>query len=241
LWNERLAKKLVGSKLRRMMKLIKNILVAVALMMGAMVAQAQKLDMSTVNSEYINVLKGRTAKFLEPLAFGDKYEAVQKIVIEQYCNLSAIHDSLDVRKKAVKKLEISNEQKDVKIEALENQRDAALYIRHNVYISQLLGEGLTYEQVDQIKDGMTYGVLPITYAGYLDMLLNMNDEQKKNIRIWLYEARERAMDQSSSDDKHKMFGKYKGRINNYLSSEGYDLNAESKAWHDRMRAAGKEF
>lgn len=204
-------------------------------------SQAQKLDMSTVNPDYINVLKGRTAKFLEPLNFGDKYEAVQQIVIEQYCNISAIHDSLDSRKKVVKKMDIPNEKKDKKIEALENQRDAALYIRHNVYLSQLLGEGLTYEQVDQIKDGMTYGVMPITYAGYEDMLLDLTDEQKKNIRIWLWEARERAMDQGSSDDKHKMFGKYKGRINNYLSSEGYDLNAESEAWHERMRKAGIKF
>ncbi len=204
-------------------------------------SQAQKLDMSTVNPDYINVLKGRTAKFLEPLNFGDKYEAVQQIVIEQYCNISAIHDSLDSRKKVVKKMDIPNEKKDKKIEALENQRDAALYIRHNVFLSQLLGEGLTYEQVDQIKDGMTYGVMPITYAGYEDMLLNLTDEQKKNIRIWLWEARERAMDQGSSDDKHKMFGKYKGRINNYLSAEGYDLNAESEAWHERMRKAGIKF
>ena len=30
------------------------------------------------------------------------------------------------------------------------------------------------------------------------------------------------MDGSTSDEKHAVFGKYKGRINNYLSKAGYD-------------------
>ncbi|WP_258104712.1 DUF3826 domain-containing protein [Marinoscillum sp. MHG1-6] len=203
--------------------------------------QAQFVDIEKVNPEYVNVLKGRTAKFLDPMELGDKYDEVQSIVIEQYCNLSAIHDSCDTRKVALRPLEISKEEKDQMIVNLENERDRKLYIRHNAYLAQLLGAGLTNEQVDQIKDGMTYSVFPNTYASFLDMIQTLTDEQKKKIWTWLYEARERAMDQSSSDDKHKMFGKYKGRINNYLSGQGYDLNAESKAWHDRMRAEGKKF
>lgn len=204
-------------------------------------AQAQYVDMDNVNPEYINVLKGRTAKFLEPMELDQKYDEVQAIVIEQYCNLSAIHDTCDTRKVALRPLEISKEEKDQMIIDLENERDAKLYIRHNAYIAQLLGAGLPYDQVDEIKNGMTYSVMPITYQGFQDMLLDLTDEQKQKIWVWLYEARERAMDQSSSDDKHKIFGKYKGRINNYLSKEGYDLNAESKAWHERMRKEGKKF
>jgi hypothetical protein len=46
---------------------------------------------------------------------------------------------------------------------------------------------------------------------------------------WLVEAREIAMDCGSSEEKHYWFGKYKGKINNYLSAEGYDLKkAEEK-------------
>ena len=36
------------------------------------------------------------------------------------------------------------------------------------------------------------------------------------------------------------YGKYKGRINNYLSSEGYDLKKASKEWAERERAAKNE-
>ncbi|MEP4531697.1 MAG: DUF3826 domain-containing protein [Cyclobacteriaceae bacterium] len=219
---------------------MKKLIIAILAFVAINTTQAQRLDMSTVNPEYIKVLEGRTAKFLNEIDLGDKYDEVQQIVIEQYCNLSSIHDTCDTRKVALRPLDVSKEEKDQMIVNLENERDRNLYIRHNAYIAQLLGAGLTYDQVDQIKDGMTYGVLPITMVGYEDMLLDITDAQKKQVWIWLYEARERAMDQSSSDDKHKMFGKYKGRINNYLSKEGYDLNAESKAWHARMKAAGKK-
>ena len=220
-------------------------MIRVSLMIGWILSSgtllAQNVDMSTVNPEYIEVLKGRTGKYLEPMELGDKYEEVQSIVIEQYCHLSAIHDTCGVKKKSVRPLAVSKEEKDQLIIHYENERDANLYIRHNAFIAQLLGAGLTYDQVDEVKNGMTYGVMPITFQGFQDMLLDLTEAQKKQIWVWLYEARERAMDQSSSDDKHKMFGKYKGRINNYLSAEGYDLNAESKAWHERMRKAGKKF
>ena len=82
---------------------------------------------------------------------------------------------------------------------------------------------------------MTYRVMPLTYKAYLDMLLNLTGEQKAKIYNWLKEARELAMDEGSSDDKHGVFGKYKGKINNYLSSLGYNMKAEEKAWQQRMK------
>ncbi len=84
---------------------------------------------------------------------------------------------------------------------------------------------------------MTYGVLPLTYKAYQEQILTLNDEQKKQILIWLTEAREHAMDAESSDKKHAWFGKYKGRINNYLSAAGYDLKKEGKDWEQRRKAA----
>jgi hypothetical protein len=77
--------------------------------------------------------------------------------------------------------------------------------------------------VDQVKDGMTYGVLRVTYDTYLRMMPDLREEQKRQIMAWLVEARELAMDEGTSEEKHKVFGKYKGRINNYLSAAGYDL------------------
>jgi hypothetical protein len=43
------------------------------------------------------------------------------------------------------------------------------------------------------------------------------------------------MDGESSEKKHWWFGKYKGRINNYLSAQGYDINKERKDWAERSK------
>ena len=83
---------------------------------------------------------------------------------------------------------------------------------------------------------MTYNVLPITYKAYQEEILTLTDEQKKQILVWLTEAREHAMDAESSDKKHAWFGKYKGRINNYLSAAGYDLKKEGIEWEKRRKA-----
>jgi hypothetical protein len=82
---------------------------------------------------------------------------------------------------------------------------------------------------------MTYRVLPITYAAYLDELPNLTDVQKAQIKAWLLEAREHAIDAESSEKKHAWFGKYKGRINNYLSKQGYDMKKAEIDWQKRIK------
>ena len=94
---------------------------------------------------------------------------------------------------------------------------------------------MTKAQIEQVKDGMTYRVFPITLAAYEDMLPSLTQEQKLKIYEWLKEARELAMDEGSSNKKHAVFGKYKGRINNYLSAQGYDMKKESRDWEERVR------
>jgi hypothetical protein len=68
------------------------------------------------------------------------------------------------------------------------------------------------------------------------MIPTLIDAQKVKIFEWLKEARELAMDGESSEKKHAVFGKFKGRINNYLSSEGYDLKKETSDWQLRIKA-----
>jgi len=51
----------------------------------------------------------------------------------------------------------------------------------------------------------------------------------------LIEARELAIDAESSKAKHGWFDKYKGRINNYLSAQGYDLKKENEEWQKRNK------
>jgi hypothetical protein len=98
---------------------------------------------------------------------------------------------------------------------------------HRAYLARL-AEELTPEQIDLVKDGHTYGVLPLTFRVYQQMLPQLTSEQKTKILALLKEAREQAMDAGTSKEKHAWFGKYKGKINNYLSAEGYNMKLAEK-------------
>ena len=51
------------------------------------------------------------------------------------------------------------------------------------------------------------------------------------------ESREHAMGAGTSQEKHAWFGKYKGKMNNYLSGRGYDLK-QAEQEQARRRADG---
>ena len=67
------------------------------------------------------------------------------------------------------------------------------------------------------------------------MIPALTKSQKDQIMVWLVEAREYAMDGESSEKKHWWFGKYKGRINNYLSAQGYNITKEREEWEKRNK------
>jgi hypothetical protein len=104
-----------------------------------------------------------------------------------------------------------------------------------VKLTDQLNAVATPEQVNAIKDKITYNVRPNTIAAYSDELPQLTDEQKQYIAGQLMEGREKALTGGTSNEKHAWFGKYKGRINIYLSKQGYDMKAESKAWAERLK------
>ena len=95
-----------------------------------------------------------------------------------------------------------------------------LYRTHFGFIAQL-ALFLNDTEIETVKDVMTYNVVNVTYKAQLDMIPTLKEEEKVQILAWLKEAREYAIDAESSKKKHETFGKYKGRINNYLSKRGY--------------------
>lgn len=191
--------------------------------------------------EYIKVTNERAAKIVDKLALNNKQKetAVTNIIAQQFRDLSKIHDTRDA---AIKKLKEDNtlakEKQTTSIDKLKADADKSIDTLHKAYLKKLATQ-LSEAKITEVKDGMTYGVLPITVDGYNDMLPNLTPAQKKYIYDALVEAREHAMDGGSSKEKHAWFGKYKGRINNYLSKEGYDLNKESTDWHKRLEEREK--
>ncbi|MES2921805.1 MAG: DUF3826 domain-containing protein [Verrucomicrobiota bacterium] len=150
---------------------------------------------------------------------------VRDLIAGQYRDLSLVHDTRDA---ALKVPDTAVTAKDT--------ATARMADLHYAYLAALSVE-LNPEQVEQVKDGMTYGVVPLTFRVYQEMLPDLSPEQKRKLLGWLREAREHAMDAGSSDEKHGWFGKYKGRINNYLSAAGIDMKKAERDMMDRKKNA----
>lgn len=176
----------------------------------------------------VNKRASETVKALH-LTDDAKTTRVHDIVASQYRSLRKIDDTIDAQ------LKDAGKDKE-KAAALQADRAAQRKQLHGEYLASLEKE-LTPEQVDVVKDQMTYNVLHVTYKAYCDMILRLTDEQKTYIMDQLKEARELAMDGGSSKEKHAVFGKYKGRINIYLSKAGYNMKDEENAWRERLKAA----
>ncbi len=170
----------------------------------------------------------RAEKIVTTLHLDDAAKAtrVRDLVARQYEQLRGIHQLRDSGLKVAKESPDKAEAEKRRAEILA-KTDAHLAALHTKYLAALAAE-LTPTQIDVLKDGMTYGVLPLTFRVYQEMLPNLTAEQKAQILAWLTEAREHAMDGSTSEEKHAWFGKYKGRINNYLAKAGYNMKEAEK-------------
>jgi hypothetical protein len=163
----------------------------------------------TEEEAYSRIIAVRVAKIANEISFIDAAQRArtEALIADQYRTLRDIHAKRDA----------DGGEEDSVTEA-----KLAMFEAHNRFLAQLTAE-LTCDQVEQVKDGLTYGVLNHTYNAYLSKLPNLNNEQKRVVRAYLVEARELAMDGGSADEKHEIFRKYKGKINNYLSNAGYKL------------------
>ena len=195
---------------------------------------AQLQAQSASDGAYVRVLTERSSKIVAGLGLKDsvREQALTGLLVDQYLVINAIHDRYKPAPKPVDSVERIQWEAEKKRMSEHKAKD--LQDRHKLFIQDLSGR-LDAAGVEAVKDGMTYRVMPITYAAYLDMLPGMTDAQRARIMDWLREARELAMDEGSSNAKHAVFGKYKGRINNYLSAEGYDLKKETEAWQQRIK------
>lgn len=186
---------------------------------------------------YVKVITERADKIVVGLGISDaaKSKKVSAVIRDQYSNLNDIYTSRDDKIKSIKaEYKEDKALRDTALAAEAKKVEKSLAKLHPKYIRNL-NRHLTPEQVDLVKNGMTYNVLPITYKAYQEEILTLTDAQKKQILVWLTEAREHAIDAESSDKKHAWFGKYKGRINNYLSAAGYDLKKEGEEWQKRIK------
>ena len=201
--------------------MMKKVLFAAILSLLSIAVSAQvALKVEGQDSAYVETIKQRAQKIVDGLGLTDaqKVEDVRNIIANRYFLLNDIHSKYD-----------KNQQ---------DARDAELY-KHHFELASALALYLTDEQIDAVKDGMTFGRLKRDYKAQLEMIPSLTDEEKAQILIWLREAREYAMDAADSKGKHFWFDKYRGRTNNWLSARGYDLKKERDAWMKRIEDAKK--
>ena len=217
----------------------KILLLSILLWTGWVSAQAIDLDKVNRDPKYVESIVSRSQKIVDKLGINDAKvaEDVRNVIANRYFTLNDIYETRDAKVKEIKESDLVGEAKNNALKAAEDAKDAALYRIHFAFPADL-SLFLTEEQIEAVKDGMTYGVLKITYDSHLDMIPSLKKEEKAQIYAWLKEAREFAIDAENSDRKHAFFGKYKGRINNYLAKRGYDLKKEREEWYKRVKARG---
>ena len=195
---------------------MKKVLFATILSLLSITVSAQvALKTEGQDPQYVETIKGRAQKIVDGLNLGDanKEENVRNIIANRYFLLNDIHAKYDKKTQ-------------------EDALYAELY-KHHFELASALALYLNEEQIDAVKDGMTYGRLKRDYNAQLEMIPTLKEEEKAQILVWLREAREYAIDAADSKGKHFWFDKYRGRTNNWLSSRGYDLKKERDAWMKR--------
>jgi len=197
--------------------------------------EAKPSDSSSAS--FMKTITLRSEKIVSALQIPDSVmrQRVTAILVKQYADLNKVYADRDNRVKAIRSANAEKKVADSMAKTVEEAFFLQAQQLHQPFLKRLSTE-LSEEQVIKVKDGMTYSVLPITYKAYLEMIPTLKQVEKDQIRTWLTEAREIAMDAESSDKKHWWFGKYKGRINNYLAAQGYDLQKERKEWGERQKA-----
>ena len=217
----------------------KIVLMSLLFLCGWISAGAVDLNKENRDPKYVESIVNRSQKIVDKLGLTDVKvaEDVCNIIANRYFELNDIYEIRDAKVKNVKESGLTGDAKNEALKAAENEKDAALYRSHFAFPASL-SLFLNEEQIEAVKDGMTYGVVKVTYEATLDMIPSLKEGEKVQIYAWLVEAREFAIDAENSNKKHAAFGKYKGRINNYLAKRGYNLTKEREEWAKRVKARG---
>ena len=188
------------------------------------------LTAEQVETNYTQTIEKRAGDILAVLDLKEEAKArrVHDVIVEQYRALR------DWQANTEGKLNEPSERKGHGAGEQTNQPTATRRLLHEKFVAKLSAE-LTPEQVEKVKDKMTYNKLKVTYDGYCEIVPGLTEKDKAKVLALLKEAREEAMDGVSAEEKSAIFKRYKGKINIYLSAEGYDVAKAYKEWGTKMK------
>lgn len=187
-------------------------------------------DAAQIEAMYTHAIEGRAAEVLETLSLTDedKIKAVRDAVINQYRALRARDAVVEAYIRAVE----PDDAEAVRAKLVGRLTEPL----HELYVGTL-SSLLTPDQVDAVKDYMTYNKVTVTYNAYVEIIPNLKEPDKTMILSVLKEAREDAMDAGSAPEKHQIFEVYKERINKQLKSNGYDVDKAFTDWEAKQSQA----
>ena len=184
---------------------------------------------------YDATINERAADILKLLALTDlaKSNRVYQAIVDQYRALRARDEAIDAELENVPR--DSAEWLAARIAMFPHMSKPL----HERFIAKLAAD-LTPDQMELVKDKMTYGKVQFTYAAYCAIVPNLTDEEKARILDLLKQARDEAMDGGSSAEKSAIFQKFKDQINAYLDSRGYDIAKATKEWQAKQDLAKRQ-
>jgi hypothetical protein len=179
---------------------------------------------------YTTAIHRRADATLDALALTDpaKVERVKDAILAQYRALRARDAIIDAHLRAHgKDLSLTSPDRAALVASLSKPL-------HEMFVGTLAAY-LTPEQVELVKDKMTYNKVQVTFDAYCAIIPNLTDQDKAKVLELLKVAREEAMDGGSADEKHAIFEKYKSRISDYLNSHGHDVAKAYRDWEAKQK------
>ncbi len=184
---------------------------------------------------YDAAVENRSVDIVKKLNLSDatKSNAVHDLLVAQYHAMHQRDQTINAKLKAAgKEVNYANRAEDLAAQSKP---------LHDQFVAKL-GQVLTPEQVDSVKDLMTYNKVNFTYTAYCNIIPDLTGADKTKVMDLLKSAREEAIDGGNAPEKSAIFQKYKDQINDYLNAHGHDVAQATKDWaakHPATTAAAK--
>jgi len=179
---------------------------------------------------YAQVLERRVQDILDAVALKDpeKTARVRNILLLQYRSLRARDEAIQAR--------LAEQQKAGGIALTREELFPALSKPLHDWFVGVLALDLTPEQLETVKDKMTYNKVQVTFDAYCKIVPNLTESDKAKIVELLKAARDEAICGGSAGEKSEIFQKYKDQINAYLDAHGHDVAQAYKDWEAKQAA-----
>ena len=190
---------------------------------------------SEIEAAYTLAIDKRAAAIVTALDLKDPAKAsrVTEVLTNQYRSLRQRDETIDTKLKTA-----TNDPSGVKPDRAVLFQTLSKPLRDE-FLSKLSND-LSPQQIEIVKDRMTYNKLKVTYDAYCAIIPNLTEADKAKIMEQLILARDEDIDGGSADEKSAIFQKYKERINEYLTAHGHDVAKAYKDWNAKQDQAKKE-